>query len=77
MSKKYIKIHNFFDFLKIEINPNIWGSGGTEKGKKLWKKVKNKLNMNGKITTDYWKPYKEFIPRDKHVQSKVETYTVE
>ena len=27
--------------------------------------------------TDYWKPYEQFIPQDKHVQSKAETYTVE
>ena len=27
--------------------------------------------------TDYWKPYKEFVPVEKHTQSKAETYTVE
>jgi len=29
------------------------------------------------IMTDYWKPYENFIPKDKHVQSKAETYTIE
>jgi IS1 family transposase len=53
------------------------GSRGTETGKKLWKKVKDKLNANGKVMTDNWKLYAEFIPQDKHVQSKAETYTVE
>ena len=27
--------------------------------------------------TDYWKPYENFIPKDKHTQSKAETFTVE
>jgi len=39
--------------------------------------VKNKLDVNGKVMTDKWKSYAEFIPRDKHAQSKAETYTVE
>ena len=29
------------------------------------------------VATDYWKLYEAFVPRDIHVQSKVETYTVE
>lgn len=29
------------------------------------------------IATDYWKPYETFVPKDIHVQSKAETYTVE
>ena len=33
--------------------------------------------MKGKVCTDYWKPYEEFVPKEKHVQSKKETYTVE
>ena len=53
------------------------GSRGTETGEKLWEKVKNKLDANGKAMTDNWKSYAEFIPQDKHVQSKAETYTVE
>lgn len=31
----------------------------------------------GIACTDYWKPYQEFIPKEQHVQSKSETYTVE
>jgi len=30
-----------------------------------------------RVMTDYWKPYENFIPKDKHVQSKAETYTIE
>jgi insertion element IS1 protein InsB len=29
------------------------------------------------IATDYWKPYKQIVPKEKHVQSKAETFTVE
>ena len=29
------------------------------------------------ITSDYWKPYEDFIPKEKHIQSKAETFTVE
>ena len=27
--------------------------------------------------SDYWKSYEEFIPEEKHLQTKAETYTVE
>ena len=27
--------------------------------------------------TDYWKPYENFVPKDKHTQSKAQTFTVE
>ena len=27
--------------------------------------------------TDHWEAYKDVIPKEKHVQSKAETYTVE
>ena len=29
------------------------------------------------FASDYWKSYEEFIPADKHLQTKAETYTVE
>jgi insertion element IS1 protein InsB len=29
------------------------------------------------FASDYWKSYKEFIPADRHLQTKTETYTVE
>ena len=32
------------------------------------------MNM---IATDYWKPYDDFIPENKHLRSKAETFTVE
>ena len=29
------------------------------------------------IATDYWKAYETIVPKDKHIQSKAQTYTVE
>ena len=31
----------------------------------------------GTIASDYWGAYEAIIPKDKHIQSKAETYTVE
>ena len=44
-------------------------------GKHLWEKIKEK--EVGVVATDYWSPYEKFIPKEKHVQSKAETFTVE
>jgi insertion element IS1 protein InsB len=41
----------------------------------LWNKIKG-LNVNN-FASDFWKSYEEFIPRDKHLQTKAETFTVE
>ena len=30
-----------------------------------------------KIASDYWKPYEQIVPKEKHIQSKSETFTVE
>ena len=51
------------------------GTRGTETGEKLWEEIKDKVK--GKACTDYWKAYERFIPKEKHIQSKKETYTVE
>ncbi|KAA6334374.1 hypothetical protein EZS27_017295 [termite gut metagenome] len=29
------------------------------------------------IASDYWKPYESIIPKEKHLQTKAETFTVE
>ena len=29
------------------------------------------------IASDYWKAYKTIVPKEKHIQSKAETFTVE
>ena len=33
--------------------------------------------MKGKACTDYWNAYEGFIPPERHIQTKKETYTVE
>ena len=30
-----------------------------------------------RITSDYWKSYEKIVPKQKHIQSKAETFTVE
>src|SRR6266446_2678110 len=57
-------------FINCEI-----GTRGTETGEKLWNKIKEKVK--GEVCTDYWKAYGEFIPEEKHIKSKKETFTVE
>lgn len=31
----------------------------------------------GLITSDYCKHYEDFVPKEKHIQTKAEAYTVE
>ena len=42
---------------------------------KLWTVLQDKEIEQA--MTDFRKPYKHFVPNDKHMQSKAETYTVE
>ncbi|KFI37101.1 insertion element iS1 4 protein insB [Peptococcaceae bacterium SCADC1_2_3] len=53
----------------------VLGDRGTATGKQLWDAIKD--TEIGKIATDHWKPYENFIPKELHVQSKTETFTVE
>jgi insertion element IS1 protein InsB len=41
----------------------------------LWNRVNG--CAKGYVMTDYWKSYKEMIPKEQLKQSKAETYTVE
>lgn len=40
----------------------------------LWEKIENEVI--GMVATDYWKAYENFVPEEKHIQSKKETFTV-
>ena len=51
------------------------GDRGTATGRQLWDAIQG-IDIK-KIATDYWKPYENFVPRELHVQSKAETFTVE
>ena len=44
-------------------------------GEQLWEAIDSPLISQ--VMTDYWEPYEHFIPAEKHIQSKTETYTVE
>jgi len=51
------------------------GSRDGTTGKKLYKAIdSSSIKM---VATDYWRAYESFVPRNIHVQSKAETYTVE
>ena len=53
----------------------VCGDRSTKTGLSLWDSIKN-LNVNY-FASDCWKSYQEFIPVEKHLQSKAETFTVE
>jgi insertion element IS1 protein InsB len=53
----------------------VIGNRGFQTGIKIWNRVANSTPV--RVMTDYWKPYKQIIPRRIHTQSKAETYTVE
>ena len=44
-------------------------------GEHLWDTINSSLI--DQVMTDYWEPYEHFVPSEKHVQSKAETFTVE
>jgi insertion element IS1 protein InsB len=53
----------------------VVGDRSTKTGRQLWRRIKD-FKMN-KIATDHWVPYDDFIPEEKHIRSKAETFTVE
>jgi len=52
----------------------VCGDRSTQTGLRLWGGIKG---ISKVYCSDYWKSYGEFIPPNKHIQSKSETYTVE
>jgi insertion element IS1 protein InsB len=53
----------------------VIGDRSMQTGLKLWNKIKDLTVI--KFTSDYWKSYEEFIPPEKHLQTKAKTFTVE
>ena len=43
-------------------------------GARLWESIQSP--MIAAVMTDYWEPYEQFVPSEKHRQSKAETFTV-
>jgi len=42
---------------------------------KLWELIED--TVSGIVASDYWKAYENFVPKERHIQSKKETFTVE
>lgn len=55
----------------------IVGDQSAQTGQKLWDEIKDQLDVDGTIAIDYWQQYEHFIPKEKHIKSKAETYTLE
>ena len=53
----------------------VVGDRGNKTAEQLWKKIEQ--HDMRYIASDYWKPYEHVIPKEKHIQSKAETFTVE
>ena len=53
----------------------VVGNRSNKTAEEFWEKIEQ--HDMGSIASDYWKPYEHVIPKEKHIQSKVETFTVE
>jgi IS1 family transposase len=53
----------------------VSGDRSTRTGLKLWCTLKCMNTDN--FASDHWKSYEEFIPPEKHLQTKAEAYTIE
>ena len=49
----------------------VIGDRGNQTAEEFWDLIKHHDMVN------YWKPYESIIPKEKHIQSKAETFTVE
>lgn len=54
----------------------VCGDRTSETGLKLWHKIAHR-GQEADFITDYWEPYEEFLPPDRHIKDKAETFTVE
>ena len=53
----------------------VCGDRSTGTGLKLWDKIKDwDISV---FYSDHWKSYNEFVPAEKLIQTKAETYTIE
>jgi insertion element IS1 protein InsB len=53
----------------------VSGDRSTQTGLKLWEEIKD-IPVSF-YCSDYWESYQAFIPKEKHLQTKAETFTVE
>jgi insertion element IS1 protein InsB len=62
-------------FLEVPFIAFVCGDRSTATGLKLWDNINN-LEISI-FYSDHWKSYNEFVPLEKLIQTKAETYTVE
>ena len=53
----------------------VIGDRGNRTAEEFWDLIRH--HEMDRIVSDYWKPYESIIPKEKHIQSKTETFTVE
>ena len=53
----------------------VIGDRGNNTAEEFWDLIRH--HEMAKITGDYWKPYESIIPKEKHIQSKAKTFTIE
>jgi insertion element IS1 protein InsB len=75
VQKKYCWVWIAVDRLGRKFISFVCGDRSTQTGLRLWDKIKDLQSQY--YYSDYWASYTEFIPRERHRQSKAETYTVE
>ena len=73
--KNYYWICIAVDRLRKRFINFVIGRRDKERGKILWEKLEN--NNFVMVATEHWKAYESFVPKNIHVQSKAETFTVE
>ena len=63
------------DRLTRQVIAFVTGKRGRNTGRLMWNQIRH--IPSPRYYTDYWEAYCDFLPKDKHVRSKKETYTVE
>jgi insertion element IS1 protein InsB len=75
VQKNYCWIWIAVDRLGKRLISFVSGDRSTQTGLKLWEEIKH-IPVSF-YCSDYWKCYEAFIPKEKHLQTKAETFTVE
>jgi insertion element IS1 protein InsB len=75
VKKNYCWIWIAIDRLGKRYIDFICGDRSTATGVKLWTRIED-LNIS-QFYADHWKSYNEFVPAEKLIQTKAETFTVE
>lgn len=68
VKKSYKWIWIAVDRYEKEFINFVIGDRSTTTGEQLWHKIRE--NSSGKVATDYWKPYEDFVPEAQHIQLK-------